>query len=382
MFRKTVCFFLVLCLLGSLPAFAADNTYEMTTSEAGIAFIKYYESFSDTVYTDSSGYAIGYGSHCDPADYPEAITEAQADELLRGILSAMEVKVNAMAENLSITLSQNQFDALMSLTYNLGTGWMNSGYSLYNMLASGIGNYSDDEIINTFGRYCHVNGKILDQVAWRRLAEAKIFLYSDYKTGGTQNYEYELVADPDAESDIRFKTEGGLTICKYSDVTYTDWYFKYLSPLSLAGVISGYSDGTFRADGYITCGEALKSILLAAGCTEQAPTGEHWASGYLTYAENESIVVRGDIEDLDAPICRSLVAEIAANALRLSAYVTAASTLSSPFADTGSGYVLALYDAGIVTGSYNAAGKLVYMPDENLSRGEICALIWRIEVYQ
>lgn len=379
MFKKIICFFLAVCLLGSLSAFAANDTYSMKTSEAGIAFIKYYEGFSGTVYSDSSGYAIGYGTHCNPSDFPGEITEAQGDALLRDVLSTMEGKVNAMAEKMGITLTQNQFDALISLTYNLGTGWMTPSYSLYNMLASGISYYSDDDIINTFGRYCHVNGQIVDQIARRRLAEAKLFLYSDYKTGGTQNYEYECNDDPNAESDILFKADGGLTICKYSDTDYSDWFYQYLSPLTLSGVVQGYDDQTFRPDNDVTCGEALKTILLAAGYDIQAPTGSHWASGYLTFAEDNAIIVRGDITDLDAPISRSLVAEIAANALRLSATVTAASTAASPFTDTGNGYVLALYNAGIVTGSYNAAGALVYLPDNNLKRSEVCAVIWRIE---
>jgi GH24 family phage-related lysozyme (muramidase) len=379
MFKKTVCLFLAVLLLGSLSAYAANDTYSMKTSEAGIAFIKYYEGFRATVYTDSSGYAIGYGTHCNPSDFPDPITEVQADTLLRDVLSVMEAKVNAMAEKMGITLTQNQFDALMSLTYNLGTGWMTSNYSLYNMLASGISHYSDYEIINTFGRYCHVNGQIVDQIAWRRLAEAKLFLYSDYKTGGTQNYEFECNEDPDADSDILFKADGGLTICKYSDTDYTDWFYRYLSPLTLSGVVQGYDDQTFRPESSVTCGEALKTILLAAGYGVQEPTGSHWASGYLTFAEDNAIIVRGDITDLDAPISRNLVAEIAANALRLTATVTLTSASDSPFSDTGNGYVLALYDAGIITGSYNDAGELVYLPDNNLKRSEICAVIWRIE---
>lgn len=374
MFKKIVCFILVLCFAMSIPVYASNDTYSMKTSEALINLIKYYEGFSSTVMADSSGYAIGYGTHCsDISDYPDGITEEEADELLRDIVSGMEDKVNAMAEKMGITLSQNQFDALISLTYNLGSSWMSSDYSLYNMLANGIENYSDGEIINTFGKYCHVGGKVVPAIAWRRLTEAKIFLYSDYKTGGTQNYEYDLVNDPSIDTDILFQAEGSLTICRYADISYVDWFYKYLSPLTYTGVFQGYEDSTFRPDNYVTCGETLKLVILAAGYDEQAPTGEHWASGYLTFAEENAIVVRGDITDLDAPISRLLLAEIAANALRLSL-----STIT-PFSDTDNGYVLALYNAGIITGSYNEAGQLVYLPADNLRRCEICAVIWRIE---
>ena len=373
MFKKILCFFLTLCSLGLFQAFA-DNTYTMTTSEAGIAFIKYYEGFRNAIYVDSGGYAIGYGTHCDPADFPGEITENQADELLRSVLSNMEAKINEMAQKKNITFTQNQFDALMSLTYNLGTGWLNPSYNLYNMLCNGIGQFSESEIINTFGKYCHVDGEVLERLAWRRLAEAKIFLYSDYKIGGTQNYEFELIDDPNAPSDILFKADGGgLTICTYSDVCYQDWYYQYLSPLTYAGVIEGYEDKTFRPNGYTTCGEALKTLLLASGYAEQSPTGPHWASGYLDFAEDNGIVPYGDITNLDAPISRALVAQITANALGLSP-----SSAPSPFADAHDGRTVALYEAGIITGSTNDAGNLVYLPNDSLRRCEVCAVIWRI----
>lgn len=368
MFKKLAGILLAFCLVGSLPALAADGG-AMKTSEAGIKFIKSYEGYSDTLYADASGYAIGYGTHVDPADFPSAITEGQADWLLRDVVSGMEDKVNAMAGSFGITLTQYQFDALVSLTYNLGTGWMSSNYRLYNMLRSGIEAYSDNTVVNTFGRYCHSDSKVLDILAWRRLAEAKLFLYGDYKTGGTQNYTYELLAD-DPDTDIRFNAEGGLTAGRFSDVAYTDWYYPAVSALAYTDMLSGYGDGTFRPQNTVTCGEALKLLLTAAGCgTQTASSGAHWAQGYLDYALSHGIVEEGEITDLDAPANRLLVAHIAAGAMNLTASGT------SPFTDTDDAAVTALYENGIVQGR----GAGLYEPTASLLRGELCAVAFRVE---
>ncbi len=370
---RSICIVLVFCLLLSIPAFAAGDSYSMETSEAGIAFIKYYEGFRSTPYPDGDGYAIGYGTHCDLSQYPDGITVEQADALLRERLAVMETAVNDMARSFGITLTQNQFDALLSLTYNLGTSWMTKEYRLYNMLASGIQYYSAYEVVNTFGRYCHYKTEINEALARRRLAEAKMFLYSDYRTGSTLNYVYEISDDPDAESDITFKAEGGMTACTFWDIDYTQWFYQYISPLSFLGVISGYGDGSFRPDALVTNGEALKLILVSAGYGEQAPTGEHWASGYLSLAEELGFLEAGSITDLDGYMDRSQCAELSAMASGLPADGSA-----SPFSDTDSAYVAALYSAGIVTGSYDESGTLVYKPGEYLKRSELCAVVWRL----
>lgn len=83
MIKKTLCLILAACLVLAVPALAADNAPALRTSEAGIAFIKDKEGFAQTAYEDSLGWAIGYGTRCEPGEYPNGITEAEADALLR-----------------------------------------------------------------------------------------------------------------------------------------------------------------------------------------------------------------------------------------------------------------------------------------------------------
>ena len=131
----------------------------------------------------------------------------------------------------------------------------------------------------------------------------------------------------------------------YSDVPEWEWYQPYVTELSAQGVISGYEDGTFRPDGTVTWGEALKLILLAAGQDSQPATDVHWAGGYLNLALQWGILPVGPHYDLDAPITRQQVAQIAARALGLRAVMA-----HNPFADCSDPEVLALCEAGIVEG--------------------------------
>lgn len=371
--KRILCLILALCLTASMSTALADmSEHNLRSSEAIIKFIKQCESFSAKPYSDGDRLAIGYGTQVGPNDYLDGITEEYADYLMRSHMSLMEEQIEAMERKLGIRLSQNQFDALASLSYNIGTGWLGTNYRLYNMLAAGMEFFSDENIISAFGNYSFVGDTINELVLARRLAEAKIFLYSDYKTGGTQNYEFEL--DYEAEYAIKFEAEGGLTKCLYSDISSKDWYYRYVSPLTYSGVVEGLGDGIFAPNGALTCGEALKLIPLAAGYPAQSEDGEHWAVDYLDLAYDEGYLNHGVVTDLDAPISRLLMAEITARALGM-----ARSSAPSPFADCNNGYVVALYEAGLVEGSVESeTGNRVYLPKSNLTRAEMCAIVWRI----
>ena len=108
--------------------------------------------------------------------------------------------------------------------------------------------------------------------------------------------------------------------------------------LSDAGVIDGYTDGSFKPDNTVTYGAALKLIMLAAGYPEQKPTDSNPFSGYLAKARSEGIITRSNVN--------------------LSAQ--------------------ALNAAGIVEG-YSSGGKSTYKPNNTLTRGQVSAIVWRME---
>ena len=163
---------------------------------------------------------------------------------------------------------------------------------------------------------------------------------------------------------------------KFKDVNSATWCYKYVAEMSDAGVIGGYSDGTYRPNNALTYGAALKLIMLAAGYEKQAEPAGNTFGNYLTLAKKDGLVSGNP--KLNGPITRLQVAQIAAKAMDLDT-----SDLSSvkPFTDTSDKYVQALNAAGIVEG-YFSNGTSTFKGGNTLTRGHISAIIWRMENYK
>ena len=166
------------------------------------------------------------------------------------------------------------------------------------------------------------------------------------------------------------------SVKKFTDISTSTWCYKYITELSDANIISGYSNGSFQEKNTITYGAALKLIMLAAGYSEQAPTTKGSTfSGYLTRARADGLV-EGNPK-LNGSITRLQIAQIAAKAMKLS--VTNLSN-KKPFTDTNDVYVQALNAAGIIEG-YFANGSSTYKPNNTLTRGQVSAIVWRMRNY-
>ena len=143
---------------------------KMQTSQDGVKLIESFEGFKPDVYLDIAGiWTIGYG-HTGPdvvEDTP-SITKDQADKLLQKDLSRFENDVNNFVK---VSLTQNQFDALVSFTYNLGAGSLKSS-TLLKLLNTG--NY--DAAAQEFLKWNKSNGKPVDGLTRRRTAEQQMFL--------------------------------------------------------------------------------------------------------------------------------------------------------------------------------------------------------------
>lgn len=143
----------------------------MKTSQKGINLIISFEGFSAHPYLDSAGIpTIGYGNTYYPGGKKvtmkdPAITREKGVELFSAVLPTYEKIVNAKVK---IPLTQNQFDALVSHTYN--TGGSDGLFSLINKKAG------EAEIRNWFTRkYITAGGKTLNGLIRRRKAEADLF---------------------------------------------------------------------------------------------------------------------------------------------------------------------------------------------------------------
>lgn len=103
----------------------------MEISSGGLDFIKRQEGFVDHVYDDGFGTLhIGYGHRIRPGEtFPAKITPDEGLALLAQDTQAAQNKVNS---SVKVPLSQQQFDALVSLVFNWGEGnWQKSSHLKY-----------------------------------------------------------------------------------------------------------------------------------------------------------------------------------------------------------------------------------------------------------
>ena len=144
------------------------------TGKAGIEMIKAFEGFRGTPYKCSAGVpTIGYGATFYPGGKKvtmtdAAITEVQAVELLANMLVSFEKYVDSYCVD---TITQNQFDALVSFAYNLGPANLKSSTLLKKVNA----NPNDESIKLEFLKWVKAGGKTLKGLVRRREAEAELY---------------------------------------------------------------------------------------------------------------------------------------------------------------------------------------------------------------
>ena len=183
--NRFLCGLLAVCLLvAMLPATVITASADTrTVSENLIAVLKQLEGFSANAYVSGGQWGIGYGTAGSPG---QTITEAEADKALRDHLKAVEDKLNAFDAGWNLKLTQQQFDALASLSYNVGTGWMNTSGRLRDAIT---GKASEDKFLFGMSLWAN-NGTSPDPgLLQRRMAEADIYLNGVYgKKSGTYTY--------------------------------------------------------------------------------------------------------------------------------------------------------------------------------------------------
>lgn len=139
------------------------------TSADGMALIKSFEGLSLKAYPDpgSGGdpWTIGYGATLN-VKRGDTITQAEADAFLRRDLARFEKAVNRLAP----TTTQGQFDAMVSLAFNVGEGNL-SGSTLLRM--HNAGDYAGAQ--GQFARWNRAAGRIMAGLTRRRTAEAAMY---------------------------------------------------------------------------------------------------------------------------------------------------------------------------------------------------------------
>ena len=144
----------------------------MQISQVGLDLIKEFEGFRKDAYICPAGVpTIGYGTTLiegSPVRMGMTINESNAEKLLRNQID--KTYSPAVVRNVKVPLNQNQFDALVSWTYNLGEGALISS-TMLKLLNQG----DYDSVPTQMMRWTKANGVDLPGLVRRRQAEADLF---------------------------------------------------------------------------------------------------------------------------------------------------------------------------------------------------------------
>ena len=147
----------------------------------GLSLLTAFEGFSSTCYKDTEGiYTIGYGHACQSSstDLPQygvkctsgtcsgSLTESQAEEVLANDVATFE---SCVQSHVKVSLTQNQFDALVSFSYNIGCSAF-SGSTLLSEINSG--SLTDAEAQYQFTRW---HSGCTTGLERRRFTESQLF---------------------------------------------------------------------------------------------------------------------------------------------------------------------------------------------------------------
>lgn len=138
----------------------------MKMSEKGLAFLRQMEGVRYEAYKDSVGIpTIGVGHTGPDVFMGQKIDDAEVNRLLAGDVRKAE---QAVSNYVTVPMTQDQFDALVSFTFNVGVGafWKSTLLKKIN-----AGQPVDGE----FMRWTRAGGNVLPGLVKRRALEVKLF---------------------------------------------------------------------------------------------------------------------------------------------------------------------------------------------------------------
>lgn len=159
----------------------SDNGVEfIAESEGGMSADGRFHQYQDV----SGNWTIGFGHLIKPSEsFPESISYQEAVALLHDDLDngGYVQAVNEFMQREGVTLTQNQFDALVSFVFNMGAGYFKERWSMFTLKAVMIA-YKDARLIPAeyiyagFTRYQYSGGVAHEGLYNRRMKEANLFL--------------------------------------------------------------------------------------------------------------------------------------------------------------------------------------------------------------
>ena len=196
---------LTICLAMWAHPVAANEITPMQISDEMIDLIKEMEGFDAVPFWDYSQWTVGFGSTCPNEDlerYREyGITPEEAHTLMLDQMSKFVTDVNDFMVRKQIQLTQNQFDAMVSFVYNVGSSVLRNDNST--VIKAIVNGAEGNDFMFAIGQWCSAGGDFLYGLMRRRMMEANIYLYGTYSKDLPESYCY-----------VKFDANGGNRDCR------------------------------------------------------------------------------------------------------------------------------------------------------------------------
>lgn len=139
-------------------------------TQNGLNLIKRFEGLSTNTYICPAGHpTIGYGHVVKGHErFEHDITEEQAVDMLR---QDVQVAEGAVLRLITVPLTDGQFDALVSFTFNLGSGSLQRS-----TLRQKVNREEHVEVPAEFMKWVWAGGRRLEGLVRRRKAEATLYI--------------------------------------------------------------------------------------------------------------------------------------------------------------------------------------------------------------
>jgi lysozyme len=136
--------------------------------KAGLDLIKEFEGLKLRAYLcPAKVWTIGYGSTGPHVTAGKVITNVEAEDLLKDDLDRFEKAVTRLV---TVGLTQNQYDALVSFAFNVGSSALERSTLLKRVNAKRF-----DDVSAEFAKWNRAGGRPLAGLTRRRAAEAALF---------------------------------------------------------------------------------------------------------------------------------------------------------------------------------------------------------------
>lgn len=156
----------------------------MKVSEYGLALVKHFEGCRLHPYLDAVHlWTIGWGRRISDSavkQYWNGVSQDQADKWFNDDIQGFALGVTKLLQK---PVEQHEFDAVVSLAYNIGIGALKTS-TMLRLLNEGDKNGASKE----FRKWCHAGAHVLPGLLRRRTVEQNMFDHAPNPGESTHDY--------------------------------------------------------------------------------------------------------------------------------------------------------------------------------------------------